>query len=175
MKSLLAMFALCGVLLYAPISQANPFAAMEIAPLSGKVIAPEFTLPALDGVESELADYRGNVVLLNFWATWCMPCLREMPGMEKLSQRFRGSDFVVLGISNDQPSHKKRVATFLRRLNLTFPVLLDSDSDVSERYEVAGIPVSFLLDREGAVIAHIVGEREWGSQEAFDLIEHLLE
>jgi len=147
---------------------------MEIEPLSKKIVAADFTLPALDGSESNLSDYKGKVVLLNFWATWCSPCLREMPGMEKLSQHFRDDEFVVLGISNDQPSHKKRVATFIKRLNLTFPVLLDSDGKVSEDFSVAGIPVSFLIARDGSILAHIVGEREWGDQKAFDLIEHLL-
>jgi len=174
MKSLFAVLTLCGALICAPASQADSFAAMEIEPLSEKIVAADFTLPGLDGNESKLADYRGKVVLLNFWATWCAPCLREMPGMEVLSQKFGDKDFVVLGISNDQASHNKRVATFIKRLNLTFPVLLDTDGKVSEYFSVSGIPVSFLIARDGSILAHIVGEREWGGQKAFDLIEHLL-
>jgi len=174
MRSLFAALLLFGTLICAPASHASPFAAMEITPLSEKIVAPGFTLAALDGRESNLSDYKGKVMLLNFWATWCAPCLREMPGMENLSQKFRDDEFVVLGISNDQPRYKKRVATFIKRLNLTFPVLLDSDGKVSDDFSVAGIPVSFLIARDGTVLAHVVGEREWDSVEAFELIEYLL-
>jgi len=175
MKSLFSVLTLCGALICASVSQANPYAAMGIEPLAEKIVAADFTLAALDGSESNLSDYRGKVVLLNFWATWCTPCLREMPGMENLSQHFRDDEFVVLGISNDQPSHKKRVATFIKRLSLTFPVLLDSDGKVSEYFSVAGIPVSFLIARDGSILAHIVGEREWDSAEAIGLVEYLLQ
>lgn len=81
---------------------------------------------------------------------------------------------MVLGISNDQASHKKCVATFIKRLDLSFPVLLDSDGKVSEYFSVSGIPVSFLIGRDGAVLAHVVGEREWGSEASFELIDYLL-
>ncbi len=174
MKPLFAVLTLCGALLCAPVSHANSFAAMGIEPLTEKIVAADFILAAVDGSESSLSDYKGKVVLLNFWATWCTPCLREMPGMESLWQKYRDSGFVVLGISNDQASHKKRVATFLKRLNLSFPVLLDSDGKVSEYFSVSGIPVSFLIGRDGTVLAHIVGEREWGGDASFELIEQLL-
>ena len=175
MKTVITILSLCGLLLCGSVAKAEPFSAMEIEPLSERVKAPALKLAGLDGIEKTLADYEGKVVLLNFWATWCAPCLREMPDMERLWQKYRDSDFVVVGISNDQSRYKKRVATFIRKVNLTFPILLDSNSDVSERYEVAGIPVSFLIARDGTVVARIVGEREWGSAEAFELVDYLLQ
>ncbi len=155
---------------------ANPFTAMKITPLTEtKKTALNFTLEHLNGTTSSLHDFSGKVVLLNFWATWCLPCIQEMPDMERLWQQYKDAGLVVLGVSNDDAGKRKRVETFIDRVNLSFPILLDPDSTVSNLYDVSAIPVSYLISREGILLAKIVGVREWASPESFTLIEHLLQ
>ena len=169
-----------GLLLYSacflmPIyATADPFAAMDTRPLTDGIVAPAFSLKRLNGNETHLADYSGQVILLNFWATWCMPCRQEMPAIELLWQQYREKGLVVVGVSNDDIGKQKRVLTFIKKMNLSFPILLDDESTVSNLYDVSGIPVSYLIGRDGILIAKIVGTREWDSQEAFSLVENLL-
>lgn len=175
MKQMLKHLLLCYFFSVLPISAlADPFADLNITPVTTDVFAPEFNTLNLNGNKTNLSDYAGNVVLLNFWATWCSPCRREMPDMEKLWQRYQDSGFVVVGMSNDEGDKRKRIATFIKKVKLSFPILLDPDSKISDLYDVSGIPVSFLINREGKIVAKIVGTREWASPEAFALIEQLL-
>jgi peroxiredoxin len=102
-----------------------------------------------------------------------MPCRAEMPGMEALWQKYREQGFVVVGISNDEGS-KKRVETFTRLLDLSFPILLDPEGEVNDLYEVSNMPTSFLIDRNGKIISRIVGSDDWMSQEAISIVEGLL-
>ncbi len=176
MKKLFFRFILCGVCFFVPCyATADPFTAMNIKPLADtKTLAPNFKLSYLDSTTADLQDFRGKVVLLNFWATWCLPCVQEMPDMEVLWQRYKDAGLVVLGVSNDNARMRKRVATFIKRVDLSFPILLDPESTASDLYDISGIPVSYLIDREGVILAKIVGERKWASPEAFALVEHLL-
>ncbi len=135
--------------------------------------APGFRLKNLQGDHSKLSDYHGKVVLLNFWATWCAPCRKEMPGMEKLWQTYRGQGLVILAVSTDSGG-ESRIRNFASRLGLTFPILLDADSQASDRYRVAGIPVSFLIDRQGRIVDRVLGSKEWASEPAFRQVEELL-
>ncbi len=135
--------------------------------------APGFSLENLQGGHTKLSDYHGQVVLLNFWATWCAPCRQEMPGMEKLWQTYRGQGLVILAVSTDNGG-ESRIKNFVRRLNLTFPILLDPDSQASDRYQVSGIPVSFLIDRQGRIVDRVLGSKEWASESAFQQVEELL-
>ncbi|MCF6210915.1 MAG: TlpA family protein disulfide reductase [Gammaproteobacteria bacterium] len=138
-----------------------------------KPSAPGFTLKNLLGENASLSDYHGKVVLLNFWATWCAPCRKEMPSMEKLWQTYREQGLVILAVSTDNGG-EPRIKNFVRRLNLTFPILLDPDSLASDRYQVSGIPVSFLIDRQGRIAAHVLGSKDWASELAFLQVEGLL-
>jgi peroxiredoxin len=110
----------------------------------------DFTLADVHGKSCGLRELRGKVVLLNFWATWCPPCRKEIPDLETLYQRFRSQGFVVLGISDDEPS---KVRAFVREHAVTYPVLLDPGSKVNQSFQVDGIPKSFLYDRQGRVAA----------------------
>jgi peroxiredoxin len=152
---------------------AAPLGDLFIVPEVERHPAPDFVIENLSGGDTGLADYKGNVVLLNFWATWCMPCRAEMPGMEALWQKYREQGFVVVGISNDEGS-KKRVETFTRLLDLSFPILLDPEGEVNDLYEVSNMPTSFLIDRNGKIISRIVGSDDWMSQEAISIVEGLL-
>ena len=117
--------------------------------------APDFTLTTVTGEMVQLSELHGRPVVINFWATWCGPCQREMPALENASQRF-GDDVLFLGIDQGEPPDV--VAKYLEELGVTFTVPLDSDMSVGDRYKVAGMPTTFFVDAEG-IIRHLwVGE-----------------
>jgi peroxiredoxin len=136
--------------------------------------APGFELPdASDGRIRSLDEFRGKVVLLNFWATWCKPCEDEMPSMERLHRRLEGTDFSLLAISVDTDTLAAKY--FRDRLELTFPILLDPESRVARTYQTTGYPESFLLDRNGVIVSQrFVGPREWDDPAYVDLVQRLL-
>jgi peroxiredoxin len=117
---------------------------------------PEFTLTDLSGKTWTFSELRGKVVLVNFWATWCPPCRKEMPDLEALYGRFGAKGFVVLGISDEEAA---KVEPFIRERKISFPVLLDSGRKVNEMFVVEGIPKSFVYDREGKLVAQSIDMR----------------
>jgi peroxiredoxin len=117
---------------------------------------PEFTLRDLSGKSWTFAELRGKVVLLNFWATWCPPCRKEMPDLETIYGRFGSKGLVVLGISDEEPA---KVEPFIRERKVSFPVLLDPGRKVNEMFVVDGIPKSFVYDREGKLVAQSIDMR----------------
>ena len=111
--------------------------------------APDFTLRSADGPNLRLQEQRGRVVLVNFWATWCAPCRQEMPHLNKLYAKYRGSGLVLLAVNIDDDA---RIATDLAtKLGLKFPVLLDTDKTVSRLYDMSAMPSTVVIDREGRV------------------------
>jgi cytochrome c biogenesis protein CcmG/thiol:disulfide interchange protein DsbE len=148
------------------------WADLEIARIDEKLVAPNFTLKDLNGKEVKLEDHRGKIVFLNFWATWCMPCRKEMPSMEKLYTEFKDKDFTILAVDVQEKAEKVRA--FKARFKLNFPILLDSDGRVGLRYAGWSIPTTYLIDRGGFLIGAVLGSRNWASKEAFELIDHLL-
>ena len=116
----------------------------------------EFLLKDLTGKTWKFSDLRGKVVLLNFWATWCPPCRKEMPDLEALYEKFSPQGLVILGISDDEPG---KVRPFIRDRNVTFPVLLDRGGKVSKALVVEGIPKTFIYDREGKLVAQSIDMR----------------
>ena len=137
-----------------------------------KIEAPDFRLKDLNGHEVTLKDHRGKIVFLNFWATWCPPCREEMPSMEKLYSEFRDKDFIMLAI--DLRENAEKVKRFKEKLKVNFPILLDIDGRVGLDYAIRAIPSTYLVDREGYIIGGALGPRDWASQEAFQLFNHLL-
>ena len=116
----------------------------------------DFTLTDLQGKSWHLKDLRGKVVLLNFWATWCPPCRKEMPDLEELYHRFDNQGFVVLAISDEDAA---KVSPFLAERNITYPVLLDPGRKVNEQFRIEGIPKSFVYDRSGKLVAQSIDMR----------------
>ena len=137
-------------------------------------LAPDFAVPDLTGQAVRLSGLRGKVVLVNLWTTWCPPCREEMPSMERLYQRLRDRGFVLLAISQDEGG-KAVVEPFVRELGLTFPVLVDPEHQVGDRYEVWGYPESFIIDREGRVVERVIGPRDWTAPDQVAALERLLE
>jgi peroxiredoxin len=135
--------------------------------------APDFQLIDLQGNWQALPDYRGKVVLLNFWATWCGPCRVEMPSMERVYQDLKDEGFAILAISSD-PQGSIVTRPFVASQGLTFPILHDSDYRVSGSYGVRTLPMSFLIDRNGTLTQRVFGARDWNSPEARELLHGLL-
>jgi peroxiredoxin len=117
--------------------------------------APDFVLNELSGGQVRLADLKGQVVLLNFWATWCGPCEAEMPAIEDRYTTFKGQGLVVLGINQDEDA--EIVQAFVERLGLDFPILLDPGAVVGELYRARGLPTTFIVDRDGQIVVQKVG------------------
>ena len=136
--------------------------------------APGFTLERLaGGAPVSLSDLRGQVVLVNFWATWCKPCEDEMPAMERLYRELRAEGFVLLAISVDHD--RDEVARFRERLGLSFPILLDSGQAVARAYLTFRFPESLLIDSDGVVLERYIGAKEWDSEAYVERIRRLLE
>jgi peroxiredoxin len=167
------IMATLGWLLFGTAATASEhlFQAMGMATLPGKP-APDFTLPDLDGQRVSLQQYRGKVVFLNFWATWCIPCREEMPAMEQLFQTFQPQGLVILAV--DLKESPDRVKAFFHQYRLSYTALLDESGSVSRDYQVMGLPTTYLIGRKGTLLARGVGGRDWTRTEGKDLIRALL-
>jgi cytochrome c biogenesis protein CcmG/thiol:disulfide interchange protein DsbE len=141
--------------------------------LVGKV-APDFQLPDLNDKQLRLSDYRGKVVFLNFWATWCKPCREEMPSMEVLNKTFEKEGLVILAVSIDRVTTKKEIPPFVKGLNLTFPVLIDSWGQTDKRYKLMGVPETYIIDQQGVLREKVIGPRDWTRLDNLKILTHLL-
>jgi peroxiredoxin len=144
------------------------------AAIKNNLPAPDFTFPGLDGKKVSLSNYKGKVVLVNIWATWCPPCVDEMPSMEKLYRKFKGQNFEILAVSIDEPG-LKAVAPFMKKSNLTFPALIDSEGAIKTVYGITGIPESFIIDQQGILIKKIVGPVDWATPQIFSFFSDLIQ
>jgi len=136
-------------------------------------LAPALTLPQLGGGKLRLSDERGKVVLLHFWASWCVACRHEMPQIEALSQHYQGAGLVVLAVNVDRGG-KELVQNFVQEYHLSFPVLLDLEGNVRNRYAVRALPMTYVIGRDGKMIGRVFGERDWSSSAAFRMLDKLL-
>ncbi len=137
-------------------------------------LAPDFVLTTLDGREVRLSDYRGHVVFLNFWATWCGPCKVEMPTMERLYREYRRRGFAILAVSTDSEGSAV-TRPYREALGLTFTIAHDPDAVVMRLYGVRTLPVTFLVDRKGVITHQFFGQRDWQEPDARDFIRRLLQ
>ncbi len=141
---------------------ATPVVTEEVAPSTPEqatnpnaVPAPDFTLQTLDGESVSLSDYRGKLVMINFWASWCPPCNSEMPDLQSYYEQHKDEDFIILGVNyQDTPD---KVQAFVEKYSVTFPILLDSDGRVADLFGVQGLPTSFFVDKEGNVLGYQPG------------------
>jgi peroxiredoxin len=142
-------------------------------PRVGKA-APDFTLADLNDKEIRLADFRGKVVFLNFWATWCKPCKEEMPSMEVLHKNFEKDGLVVLAVSIDRVTTKRDIPPFIKSMNLSFPVLVDSWGKTDMPYKRMGVPETFIIDQQGVIREIVIGPRDWTRLDSLTVLLDLL-
>ena len=133
---------------------------------------PEFSGITADGQRVSLAGLSGRVILLNFWATWCLECRSEMPTFERLHQEFSAQGLAVVGINAREGT--VTIREYAKELGLTFPLILDPSGKINSAYGVIGLPTTFLIGRDGRPVALAVGPREWASTPARALIQALL-
>ena len=140
--------------------------------LSKRADPPDFTLPLLTGENGTLSAYKGKVVILNFWATWCPPCRAEMPSMETLYQRFKDQGLEILAV--DLGEKAATVRQFIRSNRYTFPVLLDESGRVGSLYGIEAVPTSYIIDRGGKIIATVAGSFQWDNPRVIAAFDALL-
>jgi len=162
MTSMLRSPALARFVAAVLLAVAGAAAVAAVTPQSG---APDFTLPSLDGPNLRLREQRGQVVMINFWASWCGPCRVEMPHLSKLYDKYRASGFTVLAVNIDEDPRK--AAGLAKQLGMKFPVLLDSDKKVSRLYDLGTMPTTVLVDRDGRVRHVHRGYRD-GYEDTYD-------
>ncbi len=151
---------------------------IKAKPSGSKIIAagdraPEFKLPAPNGKSVSLSDFRGKVVMVHFWATWCPPCVEELPTLAKLYQDLAGKDFEMLAVSVDEGG-AEAVTAFMHQNKLNVPVLLDSDHATASRYGTFKFPETYILDREGIVRYKVIGPRDWRDPAALQLLQNMM-
>ena len=151
----------------------DPFEELSLIRPKRPIAATDFTAPGLNSQPLRLSDFKGRVVFLNFWATWCGPCREEMPSMERLYRRYGDRGLTILAISVDRAG-PATVAAFVKMLRLTYPIGLDPKMEIAEQYRVRALPSSFLIDRQGAVAGIAVGPRDWDSLAGRAVVETLL-
>jgi peroxiredoxin len=137
-----------------------------------EVKAPDFALPDLAGKKSRLTDFRGKVVVLNFFATWCLPCRDEMPALERLHQTYKDKGLAVLAVEIRESA--KDVRTFMQEFMISFPALLDADGSVASTYGIRPVPATYLISPDGKIVWRAFGAREWDSNDAFKYFCHVL-
>ena len=143
----------------------------ELKPYTGPEL-PDFSLPDMKGVTHKLSDYRGQVVLLNFWASWCPPCVREMPSMQRLQDMLEGEDFTILAVNMGED--EKTVDAFLQKYPAGFTILLDKDGQALTQWKIVAFPTTFLIDRDGRISHALFGGLEWDDPEAVKTVRALL-
>jgi len=135
--------------------------------------SPEIELPDMQGRQHSLTDYRGNIVLVQFWATYCTPCRTEMPTMNRLLEKMRGKPFAIVTVN--MAESPAQVRQFLQEVPVDFPVLLDSDGSTLGRWKVFTAPANFILDKQGKIIYTLYGAIEWDSEEMVSRLSALSE
>jgi peroxiredoxin len=133
--------------------------------------APDFTLTDLDGNRHRLSDYLGQVVIINFWATWCPPCRAEMPSMQRAWEALKQEGIVMLGI--DVGEDEDTIFLFTANYPVEFPLLLDRDSEVIAQWPVRGLPTTFVVDPKGRIVYQAIGGREWDEPELMAAVRAL--
>ncbi len=155
----------------------------RFAPIETGTAAPAFVAHALDGREVKLQDFKGKVLVLNVWATWCEPCRYEMPALERLHQQLASKGVVVLGVSIDVALGQSDgfgnmggdVSAFVKEYNLTFPIAVDPSQTIKQQYGITGLPTTFIIGKDGRVIEKRLGPAHWDEPAYVDKLRALAE
>jgi peroxiredoxin len=164
------------LLLGVTLAAATHFLGDELFPVTVGSKAPVFSGTTVDGThrQKSLNDYRGKVVLLNIWATWCGPCVEEMPSLERLHKEFGSKGLTIVAVSVDDPGTEAKVALFAKQLGITFEVLHDPDKNVARQYQATGYPESFIIGPEGLIRRKVFAAADWSSETNRALVRELL-
>lgn len=148
----------------------------QLYPISVGSKAPEFHAATVDAAPrmQSLADYKGQVVLLNIWGTFCLPCRDEMPAIEKLHQAMRAQGLKVVAISMDDPGFEQKIRDFAKQYSLTFEILYDPSGKIVNDYQTTGVPETFVIARDGVIRKKVIGASDWNSTTNRALIAQLL-
>jgi len=141
-----------------------------------------YSMTRIDGTSENLSDYRGKVLLLNVWATWCPPCKEEMPSMQRLYEELDDPEFEILAVSIDAPRGEEDalgrpggdLGAFAEEYGLTFPILHDPDGSIQRTYQTTGVPETFIIGRDGVIYKKVAGPTDWDAQVNQELIRRLL-
>jgi len=144
-----------------------------LTPVAGKPQAPDFRLTDADGNSHRLADYRGKVVIVNFWATWCPPCRAEMPSMQRAWEQLQSEGITMLAINVGED--EDTIFQFTANYPVEFPLLMDLDSKVTGKWPLRGLPTTFVVDPQGRLVYRAVGGREWDDPELLEPVRALRE
>jgi len=150
----------------------------NVTPVSVGMQAPDFNLETVDGKSVNLSAYRGRVVMLNFWATWCKPCRQEMPSMEEMSKGFRtaaGERFVLLAVNENNVFYQGKIKPFLSKYGIDFLVPIDPLGKLDHLYKITGVPETFVIDQKGVVAEHVIGPRDWRMKDSLLVVHDLLD
>ena len=150
------------------------YSKIGIQSIKDTIKTPDFTLEGLNVKTVQLSALKGNVIFLNFWATWCDPCKDEMPSMETLYQRYKEKDFILLAISVEErnPEPAKR---FIQKYRYRFPVLLDPPGKTLDLFGIHRIPATIIIDKKGRMVGKALGPRDWSQPDVFSLINQMLD
>lgn len=165
---LVGLVVIFGLLTRGPVG-----AGSKTHPRVGQPVA-DFVLPDIQGRQVQLSSLRGKVVFINVWATWCQPCIDEMPTIQRLYEQMQARGLEVLTVSLD-PLGAQIVEPFMNRYQLSFPVLLDTKSQVEKLYGTTGVPESFIVDQNGHLVEKVIGPRDWSAPQTLAMFQRLLE
>jgi peroxiredoxin len=167
-----AVLAVVAVIAYG----ATQYLRKELFPVRLGSKAPDFTAFTLDSIpkEKRLADYHGQVLMINVWATWCLPCRVEMPSIELLNKAYASKGLKILAVSIDDPGTDATIRAFVKQYGLTFEVLHDPRGNISELYDISGYPETFIVGKDGLIRKKLMSATDWNSPEARALMDRLL-
>lgn len=166
LRAVVFRFAICALGITMPAHAAPALTS------AGGELAPRLVLKDIEGREHDLAAYRGKVVLINFWATWCEPCRNEMPSIQRLRDKLTGKPFVVLAVNVDEPD--ARVRLFLTRTKLDLPALMDPNKTVTRGWGVRTLPATFIVGPDGRLRYRVIGDLDWSSETVVGAIAQLM-
>ena len=159
MNKSISIFLVSLILISVSYTAFSQYVNKGLSPVPTRPYAKEFSLRDIDGKQHILSDYKGQVVIVNFWATWCLPCREEMPSMQRAWEQLKDDNVTLLGINvgGDEES----INSFLDDYPVDFPILMDTDSSVTTEWAVLGLPTTFVVDPAGKVVYRAYGGREW--------------
>jgi len=172
----LAIGALVAGIVVAVAFSATHYLRKELFPVELGSKAPDFTAYTLDSVPraKRLADYRGQVVMINVWATWCLPCRVEMPSIEALHKDYGPKGLKIVAVSIDDPGTDSAIRAFARQYGLTFEILHDPNGKITDMYDISGYPETFIVGRDGVIRKKLMSATDWNSPDARALVDRLL-